>query len=188
MNVLHYMAIAAFALLIVLVLIRAAILRRQGVKAIVFGETDKSDFLLAIPILLFVYTLAGLPLPDILRHKVIGSDILGWCGVALCAAAIVWFAVTLQTFGRSFRVGIDESTKEKLITGGTFSLSRNPLYVGFDVFFIGQLLIARSLALLIVAVFFGAVIHRQILREEKFLQIHYGQDYADYCEKVRRYL
>jgi len=184
----HIIAIAAFALLIVLVLIRAAILRRQGVKVIVFGKTDKSDFLLAIPILFFVYALVGLPLPEILKHKVISGDIFGWCGVILCAAALVWFAVTLQTFGRSFRVGIDEDTKDKLITGSTFSISRNPLYVGFDAFFIGQLLIAPNLASLIVAVFFGAVIHRQILREEKFLRAHYGQEYADYCGRVRRYL
>jgi len=181
-------AIAAFLLLIVLVLIRAAILRRQGVKAMVFGKTDKSDFLLAIPVLFFVYTLTGLPLPELLQRRVIDSDIFGWCGAVLCAAALVWFAVTLQNFGRSFRVGIDESTKDKLITSGTFSLSRNPLYVGFDVFFIGQLLIAPNLALLLVAVFFGTVIHRQILREEKFLRAHYGQEYADYCGKVRRYL
>lgn len=181
-------AIAAFVLLIVLVLIRAAILRRQGVKAIVFGKTDKSDFLLVLPILFFIYSLVGLPLPELLRHKAIDSNILGWCGAVLCAAALVWFAVTLQTFGRSFRVGIDEDTKNALITSGTFSLSRNPLYVGFDAFFIGQMLIAPNLASLIVAVFFGAAIHRQILREEKFLRAHYGLEYADYSSKVRRYL
>ena len=60
--------------------------------------------------------------------------------------------------------------------------------MGFDAFFIGQLFIAPNLASLIVAVFFGVVIHRQILREEKFLRAHYGQEYADYCGKVRRYL
>jgi len=181
-------AITAFLLLIALALVRAAILRRQGVKAMVFGQTDKSDFLLVIPVLFFVYALAGLPLPGILTYHVINSDTLRWTGAVLCAAALVWFAMTLRYFGRSFRVGIDENTKEKLITGGTFALSRNPLYVGFDAFFIGQLLIAPNLATLIVAVFFGAVIHRQILREEKFLRAHYGREYADYCGKVRRYL
>ena len=184
----HIIAIAAFALLIVQVLIRAAILRRQGVKAMVFGKTDKSDFLLIIPILFFVYALVGLPLPGFLKDYVISSNIISWIGVALCAAALIWFAVTLQNFGRSFRVGIDENTQDKLITGGTFFISRNPLYVGFDVFFIGQLLIAPNLASLIVVIFFGAVIHRQILREETFLRAHYGQEYADYCGKVRRYL
>jgi len=181
-------AITAFALLIILVLVRAAILRRHGVKAIVFGETDKSDFFLAIPILFFVYALFGFPLPEFLARRIIDNDILNWCGAILCIAAIVWFAVTLKHFGRSFRVGIDENTKERLITCGTFSLSRNPLYMGFDAFFIGQLLIAPNLASLIVVLFFGAVIHRQILREEKFLRTHYGQEYADYCGKVRRYL
>ena len=184
----RYIAITAFLSLIILVLIRAAVLKRQGVKAILFGKTDKSDFALSIPILFFVYALIGLPLPAFLRYKVTDSAVLGWCGVILCAAAIAWFAAALRGFGRSFRVGIDEDTKDKLITGGAFSISRNPLYVGFDVFFIGQLLMAPNLAMLAVAVVFAAVIHRQILREEKFLRGHYGREYVNYCGKVRRYL
>jgi hypothetical protein len=31
------------------------------------------------------------------------------------------------------------------------------------------------------------MIHRQILRKEKFLKAHYGADYESYCRKVRRY-
>ncbi|MDR2500992.1 MAG: hypothetical protein LBD37_07940 [Treponema sp.] len=31
-------------------------------------------------------------------------------------------------------------------------------------------------------------IHRQILREEKFLKKHYGNEYEEYCNQVRRYL
>jgi protein-S-isoprenylcysteine O-methyltransferase Ste14 len=32
------------------------------------------------------------------------------------------------------------------------------------------------------------LIHRQVLREEEFMRGHYGQAYADYCSRVRRYL
>jgi protein-S-isoprenylcysteine O-methyltransferase Ste14 len=30
--------------------------------------------------------------------------------------------------------------------------------------------------------------HRQVMREEGYLKVHYGQGYADYCQRVRRYL
>ncbi|MDR0305399.1 MAG: hypothetical protein LBI42_01030 [Chitinispirillales bacterium] len=36
--------------------------------------------------------------------------------------------------------------------------------------------------------FFVTVIHRQVLREEKFLRKHYGEEYENYCRRVRRYL
>jgi protein-S-isoprenylcysteine O-methyltransferase Ste14 len=32
------------------------------------------------------------------------------------------------------------------------------------------------------------LLHRQVLREEDFMRSHYGQQFADYCARVRRYL
>jgi protein-S-isoprenylcysteine O-methyltransferase Ste14 len=34
----------------------------------------------------------------------------------------------------------------------------------------------------------AVVIHRQILREEAFLQSHYGEEFTQYRGKVRRYI
>jgi len=30
--------------------------------------------------------------------------------------------------------------------------------------------------------------HRQVLREEGFMRQQYGQEYAEYCRRVRRYV
>jgi len=30
--------------------------------------------------------------------------------------------------------------------------------------------------------------HRQVLREEEFMRQRYGQEYAEYCSRVRRYV
>jgi hypothetical protein len=48
-------------------------------------------------------------------------------------AALIGFAVTLKSFGDSFRVGIDEKKPDKLVTSGMFAISRNPIYVCFCV-------------------------------------------------------
>jgi len=37
-------------------------------------------------------------------------------------------------------------------------------------------------------ILFALAIHRQILREEKFLLAHYGEEYKNYRKKVRRYI
>lgn len=52
-----YGCVICFALLIVLVISRAIMMKKLGLKAIVFGKTNKSDFLLPPIVLFFVYHL-----------------------------------------------------------------------------------------------------------------------------------
>ena len=133
-------------------------------------------------------TAVGLPFPAVLRNYLFRLTAVHWAGVVLCYATLIWFALTLKSFGDSFRIGIDENTRNKLVTNGTFSLSRNPLYLAFIVFLLGMLLTHPNLAACVALVLFAAAIHRQILREEKFLRNHYGQEYEEYCRQVRRYI
>lgn len=192
MSLQYILSAALFALFIACVLLRAAALRKKGIRAIVFGATDKTDFLLVFPVLAVLYAVCanafGLPLWKPLATPFWLSPAPGWAGVALCAAAVIGIAVSLSSFGDSFRVGIDEENPDRLVTTGMFAVSRNPIYVCFDLFFSGQLLIHRNLAILAFAVLFALLIHRQILREESFLKLHYGAPYEAYCRKVRRYL
>jgi len=192
MTVQNILSVCFFALFVIVVLLRAMILRRRGIRVIVFGQTDKSDFILVPLVLSIAYTALaktfGLPIWEILIRPFWSGDIPGWFGLALCAAAIVGFALTLVSFGDSFRVGIDENNPDKLITGGMFALSRNPIYVCFLLFLAGLFLIHRNIVIAVGILLFAAAIHRQILREEKFLILHYGEEYRDYQKKVRRYL
>jgi protein-S-isoprenylcysteine O-methyltransferase Ste14 len=60
--------------------------------------------------------------------------------------------------------------------------------VAFATILISQFLIFSNWITLI---YIGAAIwlfHRQVRREEEYLSRHYGQPYADYCNRVRRYL
>jgi len=167
-------------------------LRKRGISSIVFGQTDKSDFLLVPLILVIVYTAVantfGLPIWGILIHPFWTGAVPGWIGLLLCIASVAGFAFTLASFGDSFRVGIDENTPDKLITGGMFGLSRNPIYVCFLMFFTGLFIIHRNIVIAIAVVLFAMAIHRQVIREEKFLAAHYGGEYEEYKKKVRRYL
>ncbi len=186
--------LSVFALVLLFVLLgsRALTLNKKGIKAIVFGETDKSDFLLLPIFLLFVYTVVarvfGLPIPIVLASPFWISAGIGWVGLMLCLAALTGFAVTLKSFGDSFRVGIDEKNPDKLVTSGVFSWSRNPIYVCFLLFFLGMFLVHPNILLACVLALLALAIHRQILREEAFLSVHYGKEYEDYRKRVRRYL
>jgi protein-S-isoprenylcysteine O-methyltransferase Ste14 len=175
-----------------LVIGRAAMLRKKGIRAFVFGETDRSDFLLVPVFLALAYTVLAsafaLPIPFWIIQPFWVSPFVGWLGLALAALVLVGIALTLYSFGDSFRVGIDEKKPDKLVTTGMFAVSRNPIYVCFLLFFAGQFLVNPNLALLIVTGLLALAMHRQILREEAFLSVHYGADYAAYRKRVRRYL
>jgi protein-S-isoprenylcysteine O-methyltransferase Ste14 len=179
-------------ILIFMVLIRSAILRRHGIKAIVFGITDKTDFFIIPVVFFFFYALLSgvfnLPFPDILLNLFWANTVVHICAIVICTAALIWFGITLNVFGRSFRVGIDEKTEEKLITNGTFSISRNPIYAAFILFFTGIFLTFPNVISSVFLVLLVLTIHRQILREEKFLKSHYGSEFEEYCKKVRRYI
>ena len=56
MNLQNILSVCVFAMFVVIVLIRAAIMRNNGIKAIVFGVTDKSDFLLVPVVATIAYT------------------------------------------------------------------------------------------------------------------------------------
>ena len=155
-----------------------------------FGRTDKTDFLIVPFALLYFYTVfaAALHLPSASTQRFFHSEALSWVGVLLCLAGLVLMGLSLVSFGRSFRVGIDIDSADKLVTTGVFAISRNPIYVAFALVLLGQFFVfPRWIQLVSLAAGTG-LLHRQVLREEKFMKEHYGQEYATYCNEVRRYL
>ena len=192
MELQNILSVCAFAVFVITVLIRAALLRNRGIKAMVFGATDKSDFLLVPVVASIAYTVLAntfdLPMWEPLIQPFWESVVPGWFGIGLCGLAIIGFILTLISFGDSFRVGIDTKNPDSLVTTGMFAISRNPIYVCFLLFFIGLFLVHCNIIIAITVVVFALAIHRQVLREEKFLKEYYGNEYAVYCWKVRRYL
>jgi len=190
--ILNYLSVIASILLVALAAGRGFMLRKRGINAFVFGVSDRSDFLLMPVVALFFYTVLtcafGLPFPAELKALFVKSIAAGWLGMALCVASLIWFAVTLKAFGDSFRIGIDETAPDKLVTGGVFAVSRNPIYLAFISFILGMFFVYPNITILLVLILFAAVIHSQVLREEKFLRGHYGEEYEAYCRRVRRYL
>jgi len=188
----YYVPIFLLPILILMVIVRAQILRKHGIKAIVFGRTNKSDFVIIPIVLCFFYfiitSVFDLPFPEVFKRYFWHLPFLHLVATGICLSSLIWFFITLKTFGRSFRVGIDINTKDDLITNGVFSISRNPIYLAFITFFIGIFLAYPNIGTVTILAVFMAGIHRQILREEKFLKGHYGNDYITYCDKVRRYL
>ena len=185
----RYFAGLTIVLLLGMVLTRALQMKRRGIKATHFGNIDKKDFFIP-PFALFYFYIVfanSFHFPIVSTQEFFHSEAIGWVGVLFCLAGLLLLSWSLVSFGQSFRVGIDTDHPDKLITTGIFAFSRNPIYVAFALILIGQFLIFSNWILL---VYIGAAIwlfHRQVLREEEYLKKHYGQEYSEYCNRVRRY-
>jgi len=127
-------------------------------------------------------------LPSTFEARLIDSVPAKIIGVAVITLGLTLFALAYASFGDSWRVGSDVKTPGALVTTGTFAVSRNPIYVFLDVWFIGIFLINGALIFLILAVLAVAVLHWQILQEESLLLKLYGRPYQNYCARTGRYL
>jgi protein-S-isoprenylcysteine O-methyltransferase Ste14 len=186
----RYCGAATIVLLLAMVWGRAVLLERRGIKAVRFGETDKTDLLIP-PFALFYFYLvfaAAFRLPTVSRQEFFRSGTVSWVGVALCGAGLLLLLLSLMSFGRSFRVGIDQEQPGELVTTGIFAFSRNPIYVAFGLVLLGQFLVFSNWLLLVFLVAGVCLFHRQAIREEGYLRAHYGERYAAYSARVRRYL
>jgi protein-S-isoprenylcysteine O-methyltransferase Ste14 len=186
----RYFGAVTIVLLLGMVWGRVVLLKRRGIKAVRFGETDKTDLLIP-PFALFYFYLvfaAAFDLPTVSRQEFFHSGIVSWGGVALCGAGLLLVLLSLVSFGRSFRVGIDQEGPDELVTTGVFAWSRNPIYVAFGLVLLGQFLVFPNWLLLVFLVAGVWLFHRQVQREERVLRAHYGEAYVAYCARVGRYL
>jgi len=179
-----------FILLVGMVLTRVWMLKRRGVQAMEFGKLDKSDFLIPPFALFYIYLVfaAAFNLPGVSTQRLFESGAIAWVGGLFCLAGLSLMLWSLISFGQSFRVGIDTEHPDRLITTGAFAYTRNPVYVAFAMVLVGQFLIFPNWILVAYLAAGIWLFHRQVLREEAYLEQHYGQEYVEYRARVRRCL
>lgn len=98
------------------------------------------------------------------------------------------FICSVNTMRDSWRAGVSKTDKTELITKGIYQISRNPAFLGFDLVYIGILIMFFNWGLFILSGFAALMFHLQIVYvEEKFLIVTFGEDYLDYKRGVNRY-
>ncbi len=76
---------------------------------------------------------------------------------------------------------------DRLVTGGVFSHSRNPLYLGNFIILVGLSLIVNAHLIYWIGIpLFFLIYASLIAAEENFLRQKFGSEYEDYCQRVNR--
>jgi protein-S-isoprenylcysteine O-methyltransferase Ste14 len=196
MTVAGAVQLGVIAILFVTIALKIRGQTRQGVRAVVLGKAGGGLLARLEPlevVLLFLWfgaiALHGAGLaPGLFEPRLFRSAGAETAGTLLALGALGLLIAAVRQMGLSWRIGIDPEVKQPLVTSGVFGVSRNPIYVAMDLLAVAVFLTSGSVFFLGSGLLVAAGIHVQILREERFLAGRFGDEYAAYCARVRRYL
>ena len=164
--------------------------KKKGIKTTQIGN-GKTGFVKWVECTMMVSTVLVVVVE--LISIILGTTLLPpwarWLGVGFAAVGVVVFITAVITMRDSWRAGVSKSEKTELVTSGIFGISRNPAFLGFDLVYLGILLMFFNWGLFAVSIFAALMFHLQIVNvEEDFLLESFGEDYLNYRKKVNRYL
>ena len=164
--------------------------RSQGIRTDQIGK-GKTGLVKWIELILKVATWL-VPLAEVVSIFLGTTAFPLWtrcAGAGLGVLGVAAFVCAVGSMRDSWRAGVPEQDETELVTSGIYRISRNPAFLGFDLVYLGILLMFFNWFLFDVSVFAMVMLHLQIVNvEEDFLLERFGEDYLRYRREVRRYL
>lgn len=163
--------------------------KQRGIQTRQIGRR-KEKSIHTVEVIMSIATL-GAPIAQLLSiafgwsHLPANARFTGFC-IGMLGDVI--FLLSVLCMRDSWRAGIPDKDKTELVTTGIYRFSRNPAFLGFDLMYVGILLLYGNLLTLIFSLFAMIMLHLQILQEERFLASTFGEHYREYCYRVFRYL
>jgi protein-S-isoprenylcysteine O-methyltransferase Ste14 len=111
---------------------------------------------------------------------------LGW---ALFAGGAVLVAWGMLTFARAHTAIIPNRPASAIVDHGPYRFTRNPMYVGFTLAYMGGALLLNTAWPFAFLPFVLLALSRLVIaREERYLTEAFGASYTEYRSRVRRWL
>lgn len=125
----------------------------------------------------------ALPFPAV--SQMVARMIGGFIGIVGLSITISGIAA----FRRVMTAIFPNQPANELVTDGPYRFTRNPMYTGFTLVYIGCAFLANTMwPLMLLPVVLGLLFILVIRREEAYLSDAFGDQYAAYCRRVRRWL
>ena len=182
-------------MLIVLIIPNYQTIRQTRMNHIIFGKDDNVyiGFIIKMLIILFFFVVFTYSMSEkmysyLVPISYLQTQTLTIIGLALIHIALVWISIAQFQMSNSWRIGIDEENKTKLVTDGVFLISRNPIFLGMIISVLGLFFIVPNALTFFLTITTYIVIQIQIRLEEEFLQKQHAQDYVNYKLKTKRLL
>lgn len=163
---------------------------KKGIKTDQIGK-GKVGFVKFVEITMkvFTYLVPAVEIVSIILNTSFFAVPVRIVGVLAAVVGVAVFIISVLTMRDSWRAGVSKTDKTELVTKGIYKISRNPAFLGFDLMYLGILLMFFNLVLYIVSLFAMLIFHLQIVNvEEEFLLEAFGDEYLRYKKKVCRYI
>lgn len=163
---------------------------KKGIKTDQIGK-GKVGFVKFVEITMkvFTYLVPAVEIVSIILNTSFFAVPVRIVGVLVAVVGVAVFIISVLTMRDSWRAGVSKTDKTQLVTKGIYKISRNPAFLGFDLMYLGILLMFFNLVLYIVSLFAMLMFHLQIVNvEEEFLLEAFGDEYLRYKKKVCRYI
>lgn len=161
--------------------------KKQGITTnqMAKGKVKDKSYYIELFLKITTYTL---PAVEVLSIFLANSNLIQKIfGLYFSIVGVVVFIISIITMRDSWRAGIASDDDRKLVTIGIYKYSRNPAFLGFDLVYIGILVMYFNIVLMIVTLMGIILLHLQILNEEGFLEKYFGESYIEYKANVSRY-
>ena len=110
-------------------------------------------------------------------------------GILLGMMGDIIFIISVLTMKESWRAGVSYEEKTDLITDGIYQISRNPVFLGFDLVYTGMCFMFFNPVLVVISLLAIIMFHLQIKYvEEPFLKQEFKEQYLQYYQQVNRYI
>lgn len=163
---------------------------KKGIKTDQIGK-GKVGFVKFVEITMkvFTYLVPAVEIVSIILNTSFFAVPVRIVGVLVAVVGVAVFIISVLTMRDSWRAGVSKTDKTELVTKGIYKISRNPAFLGFDLMYLGILLMFFNLVLFEVSLFAMLMFHLQIVNvEEEFLLKAFGDEYLRYKKKVCRYI
>jgi len=116
------------------------------------------------------------------------NPLIAWLSLALLAIGLLATLVCWKRMGKSWRMGINPQEKTQLIVSGPYAWIRHPIYAIQSLMLVASMALLPSPLMLTSCALMIIFLQWEARREEKYLLIHHGDGYRDYCRQTGGFL
>ena len=151
-------------------------------------KRDRAGVIAPPPVIYALGIVAGILLQRWFPHAVLPSPWARWLALAFFLLGLTGIAAVVA-FSRAGTSPNPYRSSTQLVTTGIYGISRNPMYVGFTLWFLAVACWRNNLWLFVVLpVVLLVMLYGVIRREESYLERKFGDEYRAYRARVRRWL
>lgn len=153
------------------------------------GNPDNPGVIAPPPLIYAAALVAGLLANRVYPIPFLPRDLPRTPGLSLVAGG---FLVGMLGFREMKRAGTNVDPYRPataIVTAGPYRHTRNPLYVGMTMIYVGVSALANALPALLILPAVLRVMRRGVIeREESYLEGKFGDEYREYKERVPRWI